>query len=175
MNWRFWQKNTPQETQVQTELPEAVQEYYDSTRRARKGTAWMLGVATMIVTVVLASVLYFGGRFVYRKFAGPNSNPGVNQPQTTEQPTQTATTRKTSPNKRHKSTSTSTVSPSDTHTPKATTTPHRSTATRKTSTAVSTTITNTGPGNIVAAFVVTSLVSMAAFELYTLRVKSLVK
>lgn len=54
------------------ELPPEVQEYYESTERDRGGKNWLLGLGTMLLTLLIASGLFFGGRFVYRQFSGNN-------------------------------------------------------------------------------------------------------
>jgi cytoskeletal protein RodZ len=47
-------------------LPEEVRDYYTAEKRDRKGMAWLLAVATLIVTFLIAAALFFGGRWVYR-------------------------------------------------------------------------------------------------------------
>ncbi len=62
--WPFNRKK--QEDQA---LPEEVQEYYEAGKRQRTGMAWLLALATLLVTVVIALLLFFGGRWVYQKFS----------------------------------------------------------------------------------------------------------
>lgn len=50
-----------------TKVPAEVQDYYEAGRRERTGIAWLLGLATLIVTILLALLLFFGGRWIYRK------------------------------------------------------------------------------------------------------------
>lgn len=71
--WPFKRKNK----QNQTEVPQEVQEYYQSERRERTGIAWLLALATLAVTVVLAIILFFGGRWLYRTFFGDNGQNGT--------------------------------------------------------------------------------------------------
>lgn len=47
-------------------LPEEVREYYQTERRERTGMAWLLAVATLLVTFIIAAGLFFGGRWAYR-------------------------------------------------------------------------------------------------------------
>lgn len=63
---RPWNRNRtrPAPTQVPTE----VQEYYESTRKERTGTAWLLTLATFLITVILAVALFFGGSWIYQRF-----------------------------------------------------------------------------------------------------------
>lgn len=71
-----------QSNQNQSDVPKEVQQYYQSERRERTGIAWLLALATLAVTVVLALVLFFGGRWLYRTFFGNN---GQNSTGTTQQ------------------------------------------------------------------------------------------
>lgn len=50
-------------------LPEEVNEYYQSQRRERVSVAIILGVVALVVTLLVAAGLFFGGRYVYRKIA----------------------------------------------------------------------------------------------------------
>ncbi len=82
----IWPFNRKQKSD---DLPEEVKEYYESGRKQRTGMAWLLALATLVVTVVLALVLFFGGRWVYQKIFG-NDEPA---PAPTEQaPTDQAET-----------------------------------------------------------------------------------
>ena len=47
-------------------MPEEVQNFYAAERRQRKGTAWLLAIVTLLVTFLIASALFFGGRWIYR-------------------------------------------------------------------------------------------------------------
>jgi len=67
-------------------LPEEVKEFYESGRKERSGMAWLMALGTLIVTVVLALLLFYGGRWVYNKLAG-NDEP-ENQPTETSEQTQ---------------------------------------------------------------------------------------
>lgn len=55
-------------------LPEEVEKYYQSQRRARVGTAWLLGFLTLVVTLAVALGLYYGGRYVYRQATDNNTS-----------------------------------------------------------------------------------------------------
>ncbi len=47
-------------------LPEEVNQYYQSQRRERAGVAVILGIVALLVTLLVASALFFGGRWAYR-------------------------------------------------------------------------------------------------------------
>ncbi len=49
------------------QVPAEVQEYYEAERRERAGIAWLLALGTLVITLVIAIGLFFGGRWVYRK------------------------------------------------------------------------------------------------------------
>lgn len=73
VKWKFWQRSA--DTTTDAELPPEVQEYYESTRRGRKSVAIVLGIVTVIVTLLLAAVLYFAGRYVWQRFFDNNDEP----------------------------------------------------------------------------------------------------
>lgn len=55
------------------EVPSEIQEYYDAEKRERTWVAWLLALGTLVVTVLLALGLYFGGRWVYRQVFNSDS------------------------------------------------------------------------------------------------------
>lgn len=48
-------------------LPDEVKEYYETGNKERVGVAWLLGIGTLVITLLLAAGIFFGGRWVYRK------------------------------------------------------------------------------------------------------------
>lgn len=62
-----------------TDVPEEIQEYYQTEKRERAGIAWLLAFGTLIVTIVLAAAIFFAGRWAYRKIAGNNDTPTTTQ------------------------------------------------------------------------------------------------
>lgn len=50
-------------------VPAEVQEYYDAERRQHSGIAWLIAFLSLLLTVLVAAGLFFGGRWVYRKLA----------------------------------------------------------------------------------------------------------
>lgn len=78
MKWPFSRNNNVDN------VPQEIQEYYQSERRERTGVAWLLALGTLLVTVALATALFFGGRWVYRKVVdrgNGNDNGGSSQVQ----------------------------------------------------------------------------------------------
>lgn len=49
-----------------TSTPNEIQNYYTEERRDRTGVAWLLAAGTLIVTLLLALGLFYGGRWAYR-------------------------------------------------------------------------------------------------------------
>lgn len=88
----IWPFNRKRQDQA---LPEEVQDYYDSSRKQRTGMAWLLALGTLVVTVLLAVLLFFGGRWVYQQFAG-DDEPAQETTQT-ESPEQDATDQAATP------------------------------------------------------------------------------
>ncbi len=56
-----------------------INDYYASERRRRVGMAWLLGLLTLVVTLVLALAIYYGGRWTYRTFIDDSSENGTTQ------------------------------------------------------------------------------------------------
>lgn len=59
-----------------TQIPAEVEEYYQSTRKERAGIAWLLGIATLLLTLLIAAALFFGGRWLYRMIIGGSDDSG---------------------------------------------------------------------------------------------------
>lgn len=55
-------------------LPEEVKEYYQAERRQKRGVAIGLALIALVVTVVVAAALFFGGRFAYNQIWGDDDN-----------------------------------------------------------------------------------------------------
>ncbi len=51
----------------QAGMPTEVQDYYKAEGRERTGVAWLLALATLLVTVLVVLGLFFGGRWAFRK------------------------------------------------------------------------------------------------------------
>lgn len=66
-------------------LPEEVQDYYRAERRDRTGKAWLLAIATLIVTFLIAAGLFFGGRWIFRTIFGNDDNKGSSQSETQQE------------------------------------------------------------------------------------------
>lgn len=63
---RIRSRNKQQDASV---LPAEVNQYYTSEQDGRRGVAFVLGIITLIITLVVASGLFLAGRYVYRKVA----------------------------------------------------------------------------------------------------------
>lgn len=72
--WPFNRKKKQDST-----LPPDVQEYYDAGQKQRTGVAWLLALATLVVTVILAMALFFGGRWIYQKLSGNDDDASKEQ------------------------------------------------------------------------------------------------
>ncbi len=56
------------------QIPEEVNQYYESTRKERVGIAWLLALATLLLTLLIAAAIFFAGRWVYRRIADRNNS-----------------------------------------------------------------------------------------------------
>jgi hypothetical protein len=77
--WPFGRKKSKKPTK---DVPEEVQEYYQSERRERVGIAWLLALATLLTTIVLAVGIYFGGRWAWRETFGDKDEVATTEPET---------------------------------------------------------------------------------------------
>lgn len=56
-------------TQNNSNLPPEIQAYAQAEHRERVGMAWLVGLVSLVVTVLVLAGLYFGGSWVYRKLS----------------------------------------------------------------------------------------------------------
>ena len=189
--WPFGKKQSeeyevPQEEiteeQPTSNLPEEVQEYYESGQKERVGVAWLLGIGTLVVTLILAAGLFFGGRWVYRKVANKDKDT------TTTQISQNANNKNQNQSKQNSSGSsnnsgsnqsqgsTATPAPATPSTP--TPAPQSQPATpapaptSPSSPATGTTTPNTGPGDVFAIAAIAAVASMIGYYAVQLRKQS---
>ena len=157
--------------QVDTaKLPKEIDEYYKAERRERTGMAWLLAIVTVVLTLLLAFVLYFGGRWVYRTvFKKDNSGTTTSQNNTNKDQTSVTTkdesnnstnTPSPKPTGQGSSGTTPTPSPTPVTNPAPVPTPNPTPTTQPQTTP------NTGPGDTIAIFVATTAVATAAHYAY---------
>lgn len=156
------------------EVPAEIQEYYEAEKRERTWVAWLLALATLVVTILLALGLYYGGRWVYRQvFDNENtSEKGTVQIEeqreesenqtagsATEPETQTnapeTTTPSTLPSGQPQTQGNQSGSIEDRTSSTSTSTP----STRGVSTPSTGPLPSTGPADTLAVFVITTLVA----------------
>lgn len=70
-----WNRNRTRPDSPQ--VPAEVEEYYQSTQKERRGVAWLLAFATLLLTLIIAVALFFGGRWLYRTVFGNNDKEGA--------------------------------------------------------------------------------------------------
>lgn len=153
----IWPFNRKQE---ESTLPEEVQEYYASTSRQRVGIAWLLALATLVVTVLLTLGIFYGGKWVFNHFRGngeqatpvevtqspQNQAPQENQPANNQDADQNAGTQTTPQTSQAPA-----QLPADQNEPTAAPSPSI------TQPVTGKDVPNTGPGDVVAIFVVASV------------------
>lgn len=68
-------------------LPPEVQAYSQAERRERMGMAWLVGIVSLIVSLLILTALYFGGVWLYRKATGNDkTNTDTSQPVKEDKP-----------------------------------------------------------------------------------------
>ena len=60
-----WKRNKGSSTGAK--VPAEVEQYYESSRKERVGIAWLLALATLLLTVLIAAVLFFAGRWAFNR------------------------------------------------------------------------------------------------------------
>jgi cytoskeletal protein RodZ len=117
--WDRFRKNNNQSM-----LPDEVNKYYQSEQTGNRGKALLLGVGTLIVTVLLAGALFMGGRAVYRQFSKDDTATTTNNDNNQGQNGSSNTPSTDQPSSQNNgSGGTSTPGSSDTTPPPSTTTP----------------------------------------------------
>jgi hypothetical protein len=158
VKWRFWQKDQPVET---TELPAEVQEYYESTQRETRSKAWLLAAGTLVVTLIVATGLFFGGRFVYQRFANNDEAPTTGLSDQPAKPAQPAQPNPPTTNDADEGSSTTRSAQDDS----SDTQNETSTDPDETPVTRSGDITDSGPGDVLAIFVFATVVGTLAYEI----------
>lgn len=146
--------------QKSMDVPEEVQEYYKSERRERIGIAWLLALATLVTTVVLAVGLYVGGRWAWHSLFGRD----VQQPITTQEDSGQSSSK---------------VDQEQSSIDQPTTTPQLAESTPQSTPSApqpnpqpateSQNLTSTGPGDTLAVFVGASILGTLAYQVYIRR------
>jgi cytoskeletal protein RodZ len=168
---------------VEQQIPEEINEYYQAERRERTGVAWLLALGTLIVTLILAVGLFFGGRWVYRKVVKndkPKQTSGiVSESPATTSPSDSSTSSGSNNQSTSNSPSSSSAAPTTPGSSTGTSTPNSSTTTPTTTANNSGTtqgaattgsqnasLPNTGPSNnLVGIFVVTAVAGAIAHRM----------
>ncbi len=156
-------------------LPKEVQAYYEAEQRDRRGVAGLLAVGTLIVTILVAAGLFFGGRWAYRSIRHTDKKPNVATTGTsstkTETPNNSADTPVPNDSNNSQNTANSSTSATDSST-STSSTGAASTSTSASSSAAAATSSNlptTGSDGSVAAFMGATIGSIVIAELYQRR------
>jgi len=153
---------------TKTNLPKEVDEYYQAERKQRTGIAWLLAIVTVLLTVILALVLYFGGRWVYRKVFHTSSSNNKSTSQSGDKQSSGDTSAVKTTDESNNNTNTPSPSPTSGSSSQSGTSSSGSsssngqptpTPSAVTPTPTPTTTPNTGPGNIILVFVATTIIA----------------
>ena len=165
-----------------TGMPPEVQDYYTAERRQRTGVMWLLVIGTIIVTVLLAAVLYFGGRWVYRTAfqkqskstttsidQGEDKKDGQTSSTKTNEPSPNPSSN--SSNTSNNSGSTNTGTTAETNNTSGASSGSSSTGSTSGATKVATPATtpDTGPGDVLAIAIGAAVVAAAGYQVYMRR------
>ncbi len=74
-----WNRNRNRPT---VNVPNEVEEYYQSTQNEKRGVTWLLSLATLALTLLIAGAVFFGVKWAYNKFTAKDTgSASVNQPE----------------------------------------------------------------------------------------------
>ncbi len=177
VKWPFRRSEETSTEQPEYQVPPEIQDYYQAERRERTGLAWIMATATLVVTIILAIGLFFGGRWIYRKVVGNDSQPTVsnsnveqtttdNQPES--QQTSSASTSQPSPSPTPPASTPSASTPAPTPSPSTATPPAASSPNTLAANSQSS-LPNTGPGDVAAAAVIATVLGTATHYAVTSR------
>jgi len=162
------------------DIPEEIQGYYDSERKQRASVAWALAFFSLILTLAVATGVYYGGRAVYRRVKDKdNTSVATTSPTAPSAPNETAEptpkiediASPTDTGEEQTPTQSSTP-PSTTPQPSAqnsqpapsTSQPAPQPSTPQVAGSSTQALPNTGPANVIAIFAITSLVSGISYH-----------
>lgn len=167
----IWPFNRKKTTTTATSVPPEVQDYYNAQHRERVGVAWLIAVASLMVCIVLVVGIFFGGRWAYRKVVNKNPGDQVAVQDDTNKDTNKDQSEDTKPADANKDTTNQ-----DTKKPDAlpsgdsgeatdsTTTPPQTSSSSTTTPQTSGKISETGPGDTLAVFAVSTVVGTVLYQ-----------
>lgn len=92
-------------------LPSEVETYYHEEKSGRRTAALMLGLVTFVITLLVGTLLFFGGRAIYRAISDDKPNDQVAQPEKQPETKPAATTATSNESSESTSNSTETSTP----------------------------------------------------------------
>jgi len=179
MRWPFRRQVKTEQTTL--DMPAEVQDYYQADQRERTGVAWLLAFFSLVLTLIIVTGGFFGGRAIYRKVAHKNKKPTVAvlapaastessalsqttyQSPTTDTSTNTSTTSANPTSSSPSTPASGTSSPSPT--PPSTSTQSSSGTVAGQSTTSRSNLPNTGPGNMLGIFLLSSTIGGLGYHL----------
>lgn len=78
-------------TPADSVLPPEIQAYAVAEQRERRGMAWIVGILSLLTTLLILAVLFIGGRWVYRKVTLQDNRPSTVTRETESKPKQQPT------------------------------------------------------------------------------------
>ena len=70
--------------QVNDQLPEEVRTFTAEEQRERMGIAWMVGIISLLIVLLITIGLFFGGRWAYNKISNKDSKSSTSSTKTTK-------------------------------------------------------------------------------------------
>lgn len=151
----FWRKRNITQDEDSSKSTQEVKDYYESSPSQNMGVAWLLAFGTLVLTIVLALGLFFGGRWAFRKI----THRGTSTVTITQQANENSKAN-TGEDSKQQTSSDEAVTNSDTGS-SSTSSPSSKSKTP-----------DTGPGNVIAVFVLTSVVSAGSYYVFAYQRKT---
>lgn len=163
---------------VDADVPSEIKEYYDAERRERRGIAWLLGIGTLLVTIALAVLLFFGGRWLFRTIFDndngeqvaqnePAPAPATQTPENNQGDEEIKPEQSPSPTPSPSPEPSPAPTPSPTPTPAPTPPPPSTSKTPKSTKNNGKNIPHTGPRETIAVFVAVTVLATIGHSFYT--------
>lgn len=169
----IWPFNRKKTTTTTTSVPPEVQDYYNAQHRERVGVAWLIAVGSLMVCIVLVVGIFFGGRWAYRKVVNKNptdqvavqddSNKDTNKDKDQPEDTKPADANKDNTAQDTKKPDTLPAGDSG-EVAGSTTTPPQTSSSSTTTPQTSGKISETGPGDTLAIFAVSTVAGTVLYQ-----------
>ncbi len=164
----LFRRKKPADKKTTQQVTPEVADYYKAERRERTWVSWLLGLATLLATILLVLGLFLGGRWIYRELTNKNDETQTtNQAASTSAPTSAPSSDTSGSGSSNKSSSSSSDQQSSSNQSSTSTSSNNNTDNSAGTGDNSGSMPDTGPGNLLSVFLLSSLVAYSGHRLFT--------